>query len=97
MSSLICECGKQKASTQKKICDECRVARKKEKSKLDARKHRAKHGLVVKRGVLCSRCKEVKEHQERGYCLSCERKRYLEKQNLIAQHAEQLKKMFGDA
>jgi len=73
MSSLICECGKQKASTQKKICDDCRVARKKEKSKLDARKYRAMHGSVVKRGPLCSRCKGEKEHQDRGYCNACER------------------------
>lgn len=80
MSSITCECGKQKASTQKKICDDCRIARKKEKSKLDARKHRAKHGSVVKnRSPLCSRCKGVKEHQERGYCLACERDRYKEK------------------
>ncbi len=79
MSSIICECGKQKQSTQKKICDDCRVARKKEKSKLDARKHRATHGSVCKRGLLCSRCKGVKEHQERGYCLACERERYKEK------------------
>ena len=80
MSSLICKCGKQKASTQKKICDDCRTANKKEKSKLDARKHRATHGSLVKnRSPLCSRCKGVKEHQERGYCLACERERYKEK------------------
>ncbi len=79
MSSLICKCGKEKASTQKKICDDCRKANKREKSKLDARKHRATHGSVCKRGPLCSRCKGVKEHQERGYCLACERERYKEK------------------
>ena len=80
MSSLICKCGNVKQSSQKKICDDCRTANKKEKSKLDARKHRAKHGSVVKnRSLLCSRCKSVKEHQERGYCLACERERYKEK------------------
>jgi len=79
MSSLICKCGKEKASTQKKICDDCRIANKKEKNKLDARKHRVTHGSVCKRGILCSRCKGVKEHQERGYCLACERERYKEK------------------
>lgn len=79
MSSLICECGKQKQSTQKKICDDCRVARKKEKSKLDARKHRAKNGSAVKRGPLCSRCKGPKEHQERGYCQACEREIWRER------------------
>jgi hypothetical protein len=80
MSSLICKCGKEKASTQKKICDDCRTANKKEKSKLDARKHRATHGSAVKnRSLLCSRCKGIKEHQERGYCLACERERYQEK------------------
>lgn len=79
MSSIICECGKQKQSTQKKICDDCRKERKREKSRLDAQKHRQLHGSVVKRGPLCSRCKGPKKHQERGYCLACERDRYLEK------------------
>ncbi len=76
MSSLICACGKEKASTQKKICDECRKANKKEKSKLDARKFRERHGSEVKRGIYCCQCKGIKEHQERGYCLACERERY---------------------
>lgn len=80
MSSLICKCGKEKASTQKKICDDCRKENKRLKSRLDARKHRATHGCVVKnRSPLCSRCKGIKEHQERGYCLACDRERYLEK------------------
>ena len=47
---------------------------------LDSRKHRAIHGSAVKnRSLLCSRCKGIKEHQERGYCLACERDRYKEK------------------
>jgi len=79
VGTMVCECGNQKQSTQKKICDDCRKQRKKEKSKLDAQKYRAKHGSVVKRGPLCSRCKGIKEHQERGYCLACERERYKEK------------------
>lgn len=79
MSSLICECGREKASTQKKICDDCRKEKKREKSKLDARKHRAKHGCKVNRSPLCSRCKGIKEHLGRGYCLACERERYTEK------------------
>lgn len=79
MSSLICKCGKEKQSTQKKICDDCRKQNKKIKSMLDARKHREKRGSKVNRGPLCSRCKGVKEHQDRGYCLACERDRYKEK------------------
>ena len=79
MSSLICKCGKEKQSTQKKICDDCRKENKKLKSMLDARKHRAKHGSKVNRSPLCSRCNGVKEHQDRGYCLACERERYKEK------------------
>jgi len=80
MSSLICKCGKEKASTQKKICDDCRKENKRAKNLLDSRKHRATHGSTVKnRSPLCSRCKGVKEHQERGYCLACERERYKEK------------------
>ena len=68
-----------KASTQKKICDDCRKENKKVRSRLDAKKYRATHGSTVKRGLLCSRCKSVKEHQGRGYCLACERDRYKEK------------------
>jgi len=79
MSSLICGCGKEKISTQKKICEDCRKEKKKEKSRLDQQKFREKHGSKVKRGIYCSRCKGIKEHQERGYCLACERERYLEK------------------
>lgn len=80
MSSIICKCGKLKASTQKKICDDCRKENKRIKNMLDARKHRAKHGSEVKnRSLLCSMCKGVKEHQNRGYCLACERERYKNK------------------
>jgi hypothetical protein len=79
MSSLICACGKEKISTQKKICEECRKEKRKEKSRRDAKSHREKHGSEVKRGIYCSRCKAIKEHQERGYCLACERERYKEK------------------
>ena len=76
MSSLICACGKEKQSTQKKICDDCRKQNKKEKSRRDAKAYRERHGSVVKRGIHCSMCKGVKEHQERGYCLTCERERW---------------------
>jgi hypothetical protein len=76
MSSLICACGKEKASTQKKICDDCRKENKKEKNRRDAKAYREMHGSVVKRGIYCSMCKGVKEHQERGYCLACERERW---------------------
>lgn len=76
MSSLICACGKQKASTQKKICDECRIENKRAKNRRDSKKHRDTHGSAAKRGIYCSQCKGVKEHQERGYCLACERERY---------------------
>ena len=79
MSSLICACGKEKLSTQKKICEDCRKEKRKEKSRRDAKAHRNKHGSKVKRGIFCSRCKGIKEHQDRGYCLACERERYLEK------------------
>lgn len=80
MGTLVCKCGKEKASTRKKLCDDCRKENKRIKSMLDARKHRATHGSRVKnRSLLCSRCKGVKEHQERGYCNACERARYLEK------------------
>jgi hypothetical protein len=79
VSSLICECGKEKISTQKRICEECRREKKRIKSRLDQKKFRDRHGSKVKRGIYCSRCKCVKEHQERGYCLACERERYLEK------------------
>ena len=79
MSSLICACGKEKISTQKKICEDCRKEKKKIRSRLNQQKYRDKHGSKVKRGIYCSRCKGIKEHQERGYCLACERERYLEK------------------
>ena len=79
MSSLICKCGKQKASTQKKICDDCRNENKKERNKLFSRKRRKTHGCTVNRGILCSRCKGLKENQKRSYCLACERERYYEK------------------
>jgi hypothetical protein len=79
MSSLICSCGKEKISTQKKICEDCRKEKRKEKSRKDAKAHREKHGSVVKRGIYCCRCKGVKEHQERGYCLACDRERYKDK------------------
>lgn len=79
MSSLICECGKEKTSHRLKFCEDCRKEKKKEKSRLDAKRHREKHGSKVKRDIYCSRCKGVKEHQERGYCLACERERYYEK------------------
>jgi hypothetical protein len=79
MSSLICSCGKEKSSTRKKICDDCRKENKKEKNRRDAKAHRAKHGSIAKRGIYCSRCKGIKENQQRGYCLACERERYLEK------------------
>lgn len=80
MGTLICKCGKEKASTQKKICDDCRKQRRKEKSRLDAKKYRDRHGHSGKRGVNCYRCGNVKEHPERGYCLACERERYKEKE-----------------
>ena len=79
MSSLICSCGKVKASTQKKICDECRIKKKRERARISAKKYREKDGSIVNRGIHCSHCGEVKEHQERGYCLSCERERYKNK------------------
>ena len=79
MSSLICACGKEKESTRKKICDDCRKENKREKNRRDAKAHRDKHGSKVKRGIYCSRCNGIKEHQERGYCLACDRERYLEK------------------
>ena len=79
MGTLICECGKEKASTQKKICGECRKERRRERGRINAIKHRSKYGSKIKRGPLCSRCKVIKEHPERGYCLSCERERYKEK------------------
>lgn len=76
MGSIICGCGKTKASTQKKICDDCRKENKREKNRRDAKAHRDKYGSAVKRGIYCSQCKGVKEHQERGYCLACERERW---------------------
>lgn len=79
MSSLICACGKEKASTQKKICDDCRKENKREKNRRDQQAYRDKHGSAVKRGIYCSMCKGIKEHQERGYCLACERERYKER------------------
>lgn len=79
MSSLICACGKEKLSTQKKICEDCRKENKKEKNRRDAKAYRERHGSVVKRGIYCSMCKGIKEHQERGYCLACERERWKER------------------
>ena len=79
MSSLICSCGKEKISTQKKICEECRIENKRERNKISARKHRIKYGSKVKRGIYCSGCKGVKENQSRGYCLACDRDRYKNK------------------
>lgn len=76
MSSLICKCGKVKESTQKKICNDCRKENKRLKSREDARKFRARYGSVVKRGLYCCQCRGLKEHQERGYCLACERARW---------------------
>jgi hypothetical protein len=74
--TLICECGKEKESTRKVYCKECLLKRKKESAKIAARERRKIHGSKVERSIYCSNCKEVKEHQERGYCLSCERERY---------------------
>ncbi len=77
--TLICECGKEKESTRKVYCSECLISRKKESNRVAAKLSRDKNGSEVKRGIYCSRCFEVKEHQERGYCLKCERERYKEK------------------
>ena len=77
--TLLCECGKTKSSTQKIYCDDCVSTRRKEQAKIAAREYRKIHGSEVKRSIYCSICNEIKEHQERGYCLSCERKRYLER------------------
>lgn len=77
MATIMCDCGKEKASLRKKLCDECRINNKREKARKDARIHRAKHGSKVNRGEHCSMCRGVKEHRERGYCLACERIRYL--------------------
>ncbi len=79
MTNLICECGQIKASLRRKRCEDCEKTKKREKSRLDAQKFRERHGSEVKRGIYCSRCKGVKEHQERGYCLACDRIRYTEK------------------
>ena len=76
MGAIICKCGKTKESTQKKICDDCRKENKREKSRRDAKAFRERHGSAVKRGIYCSQCKGIKEHQERGYCLACERERW---------------------
>lgn len=73
MASLLCGCGREKSTLRKKLCDECRIENKKAKARRDAKAHRAKHGSVAKRGIYCSRCKGIKEHQERGYCSACER------------------------
>jgi hypothetical protein len=79
MGTLICKCGKEKSSTQKKICDECRIESKRKCARKSAQNHRKKYGSKINRGPYCSRCKGVKEHQDRGYCAACERARYLEK------------------
>jgi hypothetical protein len=77
--TLICECGKTKSSTQKIYCDDCVKARRKEQTKISAREYRKINGSEVKRSIYCSMCKGAKEHQERGYCLACERIKYLER------------------
>ena len=79
MSGLICSCGKEKFSIRKKFCEECRIKSKRETARLNAQLFRKRHGSVVKRSIYCSMCKFIKEHQERGYCLACERERYKEK------------------
>lgn len=75
----LCECGKTKSSTQKIYCDDCSASRRKEQSRIAALEFRKIHGSKVKRGIHCSMCKGIKEHQDRGYCLACERIRYLKK------------------
>lgn len=79
MTCLYCECGKEKDSVRRARCNKCQKEKDREKARLDAKKYRERHGSIVKRGIYCSRCKAVKENQERGYCLACERERYKEK------------------
>lgn len=97
MSSLICSCGKEKSSTQKKICDDCRKEKKRERARISAKKHREKYGSQVKRGIYCSRCNEIKEHQERGYCLACERERYKDKTKPDCAICKEIKENTRDA
>jgi hypothetical protein len=74
--TLSCECGNEKESTRKVYCNDCLINRKKESAKIAARERRKIHGSKIERSIYCSSCKAVKEHKERGYCLSCERERY---------------------
>lgn len=74
--TLICECGKEKESTRKLYCNDCLLNRKKESAKIAARERRKLHGSKVQRSIYCSNCNGIKEHQERGYCLNCEREKY---------------------
>jgi hypothetical protein len=97
MGTLNCSCGKEKISTQKRICEDCRKEKKREKNRLDARKHRERHGSKVKRGIYCSRCNGIKEHQERGYCLACDRARYLEKSKADCTTCGAIKENIRDA
>jgi hypothetical protein len=79
MGTLICMCGKEITAVRSKYCDGCRKERKKERARDEAKRHRQKYGSKVERSIYCSRCKGIKERQDRGYCLTCERERYYEK------------------
>lgn len=97
MSSLLCNCGKEKISTRKKICEDCRKEKAKIKSRLDAKRYRERNGSKVKRGIYCCKCKGIKEHQERGYCLACERERYKSKSKPDCATCGKLKENTRDA
>lgn len=71
-----CDCGQLASSNRAKYCQICKEVKTKERRRLDAVRFRKIHGSAVSRGIHCSSCKGIKEHQERGYCLACERARY---------------------
>ena len=97
MEALKCECGKEIVSKKSKFCEDCRKQKRKEKSRQDAKRFREKHGSKVKRGVYCSSCKGIKEHQDRGYCLACERIRYLDRSKPNCSKCEKPKENIRDA
>lgn len=73
MEARKCGCGNDILAIKSKFCENCRLENKRERNRVNARIYRKEHGHSGKRGIHCYRCKKVKEHQERGYCLACDR------------------------